>query len=591
MGSEMGGRKQRVSFCIYAITILSFIIVSCAKAEIDNSPNIDITSHEVTPTVTVPNTTEPPIEHPTKIPTASPTPAPAQPKYPNPTLGGALTIASVAEISHRDVHQQSQYALASLGPGIAYSRLLNIETGPDIDKHSLTLMCDLCKTWTMKDDFSYEFHIREDVYWHPNRDMRKRRLNAADLIYSYNRIMTEGWANSRLYRDKGIEEFTSSSAYILNVSTSFQDNDSLLSLADTNSKIVAHEIVDKYGDLKNSPVIGTGPWIWEGTSVEAGYDFVSNPDYFEPGIPYLDQLFIKSLPNPDSREHGWQKHAAALETGLVDMIMMNALEMKKWDPNLQPYKIYKSNNPTKKIALGINVQSEPLNNLTVRTAILNALDPWDYMDMIWNGTGSSDIGIPIYLPNAGISEDDTRARYFANPSKARNLVKDLPDDIPLDISLTVAEFDDEHLQLALRIADDLTEAGFNIETRAIHPSQYWEQLISPLKTYQLVLGSLPPITTTNSFLTGILHSRGMINLADHRDGTLDLMIEEQISELNEELRIQKLSDIQGHILENRYMFTPINAPSYWIYSNTIENFYPNNTMDEYSHWAHVWIDN
>ena len=83
----------------------------------------------------------------------------------------------------------------------------------------------------------------------------------------------------------------------------------------------------------------------------------------------------------------------------------------------------------------------------------------------------------------------------------------------------------------------------------------------------------------------------MINISDHRDGTLDLMIEEQISELNEEIRIQRLSDIQEHILENRYMFTPINSPSYWIYSDTIENFYPTNAIDEYSHWSHVWIDN
>ena len=161
----------------------------------------------------------------------------------------------------------------------------------------------------------------------------------------------------------------------------------------------------------------------------------------------------------------------------------------------------------------------------------------------------------------------------------------------LDISLTVAEFDDEHMQLALRIAEDLTSVGFDVQTQAIHPSQYWEQLLNPLKTYELILGSLPPIETTNSFLTGVLHSRGMINISDHRDGTLDLMIEEQISELNEEIRIQRLSDIQNHILENRYMFTPINSPSYWIYSDTIENFYPTNAIDEYSHWSHVWIDN
>ncbi len=587
----MGGRKSIVSTYIYAITILSLVIISCSNGEINTESNKGLTIHNNTPSISGPEATKSPTTQSTALTTSTPTPIPTENISFTPIQGGVLTVASVAEMSHRDIHQESQYALSSLGPGISYSRLLKIETGPNIDRHSLTLVCDLCKTWTMEDDFSYEFHIRDDVYWHPNRDMRNRRLSANDLEYSYNRIMTKGWAKSTLYQDKGIEKFTSPAEYILDVETSFLDNDALLSLAQAASQIVAHEIVDKYGDLKNSPVVGTGPWLWESTVKGVGSEFTANPDYFDPEIPYLDQLVIKSLPTNHSIGSDWHKHAAALESGLVDMILMNSLEMKKWDPNLKAYKVYQSTNPTKKIALGINVQSEPLNELRVRTAIWKSLDPWDYMDIIWNRTGSSNLGIPIYSPSREMSENDIRTEYFANPSQARELIKNLPDDIPLNISLTVAEFDEEHLQLARRIAEDLASVGFKVETRSIHPSEYWDQLLNPLKPYQLILGSLPPIQTTNSFLTGILHSRGMVNLSDHRDGTLDLMIEEQISEIDNDARIQRLSNIQKHILENRYMFTPVSAPSYWIYSDKIENFHPTNAIDEYGHWPHVWIDN
>ena len=104
------------------------------------------------------------------------------------------------------------------------------------------------------------------------------------------------------------------------------------------------------------------------------------------------------------------------------------------------------------------------------------------MDIVWNETGSSTIGIPIYSPNYNISEAEIRTEYFANPGQARDLIKDLPSDFPLEISLTVAEFDDDHLQLALRIAEDLRSVGFNIKTRSIHPSEYWEQLLNPLKS-------------------------------------------------------------------------------------------------------------
>ncbi len=246
---EMGGRKPTVSLYIYAMTILSLVIVSCTNGEKNIQSEERLTIGDITATIPAPkdtqSTREPPTGPPTEPPTAKPIPI-ASP-YLNPILGGVLTVASVADTPHRDIHQESQYALASLGPGISYSRLMKVQTGENIEKHSLTLICDLCKTWTMKDDFSYEFHIRDDVYWHPNRDMRKRRLSAADLEYSFNRIMTEGWAKASLYQDKGIDQFTSPSAYILNVKTRFLDNDALLSLADASSKIVAHEIVDKYG--------------------------------------------------------------------------------------------------------------------------------------------------------------------------------------------------------------------------------------------------------------------------------------------------------------------------------------------------------
>ena len=179
----MGGRKPTVSLCIYAMTILSLVIVSCTDRGINTQPEDRLTISDITATIPAPEDTQSPTARPTEQPTEPPTakPIPIESPYLNPILGGVLTVASVADIPHRDIHQESQYALASLGPGISYSRLIKVETGENIEKHSLTLICDLCKTWTMKDDFSYEFHIRDDVYWHPNRDMRQRRLSAADL--------------------------------------------------------------------------------------------------------------------------------------------------------------------------------------------------------------------------------------------------------------------------------------------------------------------------------------------------------------------------------------------------------------------------
>ena len=74
-----------------------------------------------------------------------------------------------------------------------------------------------------------------------------------------------GWANVTMFSQQGITGFEALDEHRLQVSLNFLDSGALLSLAYDHSKIVAREVVERYGNLKDSPVIGTGAWIWEDT--------------------------------------------------------------------------------------------------------------------------------------------------------------------------------------------------------------------------------------------------------------------------------------------------------------------------------------
>jgi len=200
-------------------------------------------------------------------PTAMPAPAPTPVVSPSPggSAGGTLTLVSAADIPHRDVHQVRQETLAALGPGLAYSRLLRLRTGPLVEQPSLMLECDLCESWRLTSDFAYEFQLRPDVRWQNLNPVDGRPLVAEDLVYSYQRMETEGWPHAKLFADRGISGFQAPEPGILRVSRAFLDSDALLALADGHSKIIAKEVVEQYGDLKRSPVVGTGPWIWKST--------------------------------------------------------------------------------------------------------------------------------------------------------------------------------------------------------------------------------------------------------------------------------------------------------------------------------------
>ncbi|MYC29780.1 MAG: hypothetical protein F4X65_06800 [Chloroflexi bacterium] len=121
----------------------------------------------------------------TPSPAAADTPLAEQVEEEEPRRGGHLLLASMADIPHLDVHRSGQETLATLGPGLAYSRLLRLSAGPEVQQPSLTLECDLCESWELTSDMSYAFQLRSDVYWHDTAPVNGRQLREGELLANY----------------------------------------------------------------------------------------------------------------------------------------------------------------------------------------------------------------------------------------------------------------------------------------------------------------------------------------------------------------------------------------------------------------------
>ena len=114
------------------------------------------------------------------------------------------------------------------------------------------------------------------------------------------------------------------------------------------------------------------------------------------------------------------------------------------------------------------------------------------------------------------------------------------------------------------------------------------------RDYQLSLGNMIPTSTTNSFLFAVLHSGGTWNLKNHHDEKLDSMIVEQAVETDPVKRRELVKDIQRHILEAAYMFSPatgaVGTGARWVLSPNLRGFYPNTAASEYFYWARTWVE-
>jgi peptide/nickel transport system substrate-binding protein len=529
---------------------------------------------------------------PAPTPTAVVAPAPAG------ATGGTLTLVATAEIPHRDVHQEVQETLTALGPGLAYSRLLRLRSGQGLDQPNLLLECDLCQSWELTDDLAYEFKLRPGVLWQNVAPVNGRALTAQDIVFSFERLKTPGWPNAPLLASIG--DVTALDDLTLRVELALKDADALLALADGHAKIVAPEVVAQYGDLKDSPVIGTGPWVWQETGPQdsgsnQGMEFLRNPDYFEDGLPFLDQLNIAVMRSEllsKSTGPAEMDKVAAFQAGQIDVLSVGPGEWDIVRRSGAEFQSAVSRRSGAGVMLAMNSQTPGLSETAVRQAVFQAIDPWDYLDTVWSGQGFTSVGIPVRESGWLLDRADMRQNYFADPGKARQLLVNSGQKLPIDIEVTVRieRTGGENLALEERLMADLTAVGFNPELRRMNPVQFNDLVMGPAREFQLAVGAAPPTSTTNSFLFGLLHSQGRWNLAGHEDGQLDSMIEVQAAEFDDSKRREQLVEIQRQVLDQAYLFSPVTAASRWVFSSALKGFEPNTALSEYNFWSRTWLD-
>ena len=514
-------------------------------------------------------------------------------RAPSGTNGGALTVVAAARIPHRDVHQEVQETLTALGPGLAYSRLLRLRSGEGSNQPNLLLECDLCQSWELNEDLAYVFKLRPGIDWQNVAPVNGRPLNAQDVVFSLDRLKTPGWPNAPLLSSIG--EATAIDDLTLQVELALEDADALLALADGHVKIVAPEVVTMYGDLKDAPVVGTGPWVWQETGPGEGMEFTRNSNYFENNLPFLDQLNVtvmRSGPLGDSPGSVELDKVAAFRAGLVDVFSAGPGEwdmVRRGDTDFQSVVSRRSGAG---VVLAMNSQMPNLKETAVRQAIFQAIDPWDYLDTVWSGQGFASVGIPVRESGWLLGRPEMRQNYFADPGKARQLLLDSGQRLPLDLEVTVRieRTGGENLALEERLIADLTAVGFNPELRRMNPVQFDDLVMGPAREFQLAVGAVPPTSTTNSYLFGLLHSKGQWNLSGHEDKQLDSMIEAQAAEFDDIARRDRLVEIQRRVLEQAYLFSPVTAASRWVFSSDLMGFEPNTALSEYNFWSRTWLD-
>lgn len=311
-----------------------------------------------------------------------------------------------------------------------------------IDDSLKTQPC-IAKAWEIAaDGLVYTFHLRSDVFFTPDplfKYGKKRKVVAADFVYSFNRLLdpkvasSGSWIFSDKVDRKNAFAAPNDSTLVITLKQPFPP---LLSMLTAQyCSVIPHEVAAYYGkDFREHPV-GTGPFRFKYWKEGEVLVLLKNEDYFERGkdgsrLPYLDAVRATFIGD---------KQTSFMQFMSKKLDFLNDIDGSYRDDILtksghltQKYKgRFKLNSGpyTNTIYLGILVdtclpivKSSPLKSLKIRQAINYAIDRSRMIKYLRNSMGTP--GNAGFMPAGMPGYNATLVHGYAyNPDSARILLK------------------------------------------------------------------------------------------------------------------------------------------------------------------------
>ena len=247
----------------------------------------------------------------------------------------------------------------------------------------------LAESWTMPDDVTVVFTIRDDVFWRDRPPTNGRQLNAHDIAYNWNRYFgLEQFAEQGISPSLGAgyegryESITATDDRTVVFKLSQPRLDPLYDIFFQLSRsIYAPEVIEEHGDVQDwRNNVGTGPfdlveWVEESVMVWNKIDDYWGFDEKFPDnrLPYLDEVRAIFMKEPAAR-------LAAIRTRQVDHLgspgntQINSIDdfksLRDSNPELQFFKrVFRC-----ETCIGFNLANKPFDDINVRRAMQMAFD-------------------------------------------------------------------------------------------------------------------------------------------------------------------------------------------------------------------------
>ena len=331
-----------------------------------------------------------------------------------------------------------------------YDNLLMIQ--PD-----LTVKPELATSWEPNEDFSsYTFHLREGVKFHHGKDFK-----AEDVVFSFNRLLDPEIDSPIRPTFETIDEMVIIDDYTIRFDLTGPNAFFPDSLSVYQARITPSDVDIERFHLE---AIGTGPFILVEHLVGERSVFERNPDYWEEGKPYFDEIIIQLIREAATRTE-------ALKSGDVDVVnQLPAQDVETIEAHSETIVLEKTSPSW--IGLVMDNRVPPFDNLKVRKAMQLATDREAIRQASMLGRGSIAYDHPIPPNSVYFAPQHQPPDY--DPEAAKQLLAEAGYPDGIDLTLYTADVGTGMIELAVAFKESVAPAGINVDVVRKSSDGFWD---------------------------------------------------------------------------------------------------------------------
>lgn len=410
-------------------------------------------------------------------------------------------------------------------PEFVYVRLV-FNALTDFDEN-YAVRPELAERWEASADLkTWTFHLRRGVKFHNGRE-----LEAEDVIATYKRGLdpaTGSVARTDLGVIEGMEAVDRHTVrFVLNAPYSAFP----AVLTSYYARIMPR---DAFGQATTKP-IGTGPFKFVEHLPGDRITLERNPDYFRAGMPKLDRVVLRVVPEAASA-------VAALRAGDLEVVHNLPPEQVgnlKGASNLRVDVVNTGN----WIALGMRNDIPPFNNPKVRQAMLALLDKAEIAEIAAFGLATpTHMSVP-----PGSNAYTTRPLRKGDPEAAKKLFAEAGFRGPLNLWI-IGERDIQQ-RIAVAVRDQARRAGVTVEIKTAPADRFFTEVEGrePFWVTTFFMRATPDM-----MLYPFFHSTGTWNtrLWRYKNPAVDKLLTDARQELDPERQRAMYRQVQDLLLDD-----------------------------------------